>query len=276
MSNEAMRGRTVLITGGTAGIGRATGLAFGALGARVALTYNWGAHDVDELLAAYREVGASEPLLIEADTSKDEHTEAAIEALAAAGWTRVDALINNVAFAALIEKIDDYDARALEQSVRYSAWPIVAYPRAVFRRMGVWPSYLVGVSSQGTTGFHVNYDVAAAAKAVLESLVRYLGHRLAPVGTRVNAVRPRWVDTRSLARTVGAGFPEFVARWPQRGQFVTPAEVADVIVALCSGWLDGMTGQVIDIDHGNAFSDNLMRLYAAHLDQTQTRTGKEQ
>ena len=141
----------VLITGGTAGIGRATGLAFAALGARVALTYNWGAHDADELCAAYRAVGASEPLLIEADASKDEHTHAAVEALLTAGWDRVDAMINNVAFAALIRDIDDFDARALEQSVRYSAWPIVAYPRAIHERMGAWPRYIVGVSSQGTT-----------------------------------------------------------------------------------------------------------------------------
>ena len=52
----------------------ATGLAFAALGARVALTYNWGAHDADELCAAYLAVGASEPLLIEADGKDDTPT----------------------------------------------------------------------------------------------------------------------------------------------------------------------------------------------------------
>ena len=60
-------------------------------------------------------------------------------------------MINNVAFAALIRDIDDFDARALEQSVRDSAWPIVADPRAIHERMGAWPRYIVGVSSQGTT-----------------------------------------------------------------------------------------------------------------------------
>lgn len=261
---SGLQGQTVLVTGGTAGIGRATGLAFAALGARVALTYNWGAHDAEQLHADFEATGGSAPLLIEADASNDDHTLAAVEALAEAGWERVDVLVNNVALAALVASLDDYDARALEQSIRYSAWPIVAYSRTIARVLGVWPRYVVGVSSQGARSFHVNYDIAGSAKAVLETLVRYLAHRLAPEGTRVNAVRPRWVDTRSLRRTVGPEFIPFVGRWPQPDQLVTPEAVADVIVALCSGWLDGMTGQVLDVDHGNAFSDNLMRLYAQH------------
>ncbi len=257
-----MRSTTVLITGGTAGIGRATGLAFGALGARVALTYNWGSHDAEELYTAFRELGAPEPLLIEANAAKDDHTEEAIAALMDAGWTEVQVMVSNVAFAHLVRTWDDFDRRALEQSVAYSAWPVVSYPRAIHRAMGAWPRYLVAVSSQGSDSYQANYDFAGASKAVLETLVRYLGYRLSPHGTRVNAVRPRWVQTRSLAATTGDGFPEFVNRWPQPGQFVTPEEVADVIVALSSGWLDGMNGQIVDVDHGLAFSDNLMRLYS--------------
>ena len=266
-TQRAMEGARVLVTGGTAGIGRATGLAFAALGAQLALTYNWGDHDEAELLRAYAELDAPAPLLLNADASKDEHTEAAVEALAQAGWDRVDVVVQNVAFAALIGSMEDFDARALEQSIRYSAWPLVAYPRAVHRRLGSWPRYVIGISSQGSAHYHLNYDVAGCAKAVLETLVRYLAERLAPHGTRVNAVRPRWVETRSFAKTVGPDFADYARQWPQPGQFVTPAEVADAIVALCSGWLDGMTGQVLDLDHGHAFSDNLMRLYAAHTKQ---------
>lgn len=267
MTAKPMQGLRVVVTGGTAGIGRATGLAFAALGAEVALTFNWGAHDEAALVAAYAELDAPPPILLEADASKDEHTEAALETLAEAGWEGVDVVVQNVAFAALIHSMEDFDARALEQSMRYSAWPLIAYPRAVHRRFGAWPRYVVAVSSQGSFSYHLNYDVAGAAKAVVETLVRYLGHRLAPHGTRVNAVRPRWVETRSFAKTTGPGFVDYVRQWPQPGQFVSPEEVAEVIVALCSGWLDGMIGQVLDIDHGHAFSDNLMRLYSAQTKQ---------
>lgn len=253
---------TVLITGGTAGVGRATGLAYAALGARVALTSRWGPEDVDALRASYRDLGAPEPLLIEADVGRDDDTDEVMQALTDAGWEGVDIFVSNVGFAQLVHTMDDYDRRGLQQSIGYSAWPIVGYTRAIHTRFGAWPRYVVGVSSQGAESYHPNYDAAGASKAVLETLVRYLGHRLAPEGTRVNAVRPRWVDTYSLAATLGPDFPDFVRQWPQEGQFTEPSEVADAIVALTSGWLDGMTGQVVDVDHGCGFSDNLMRLYA--------------
>ena len=45
--------KAVLITGGTAGIGLATGLAFGRLGAQVYLTHRWGSADNDEVRAKF-------------------------------------------------------------------------------------------------------------------------------------------------------------------------------------------------------------------------------
>jgi len=258
-----MSPRTVLVTGGTAGIGRATALAYAAEGAQVALTSRWGPDDEDSFLEAFRALGAPEPLVLEADAGRDDDTTATVAALRDHGWTGVDVFVSNVGFAQLVRSVDDYDRRGLLQSIGYSAWPIVAFPRTIHAQMGRWPSYVVGVSSQGAASFHTNYDAAAAAKAVLETLVRYLAYRLAPEGTRVNAVRPRWVDTHSLTATLGPGFRDFVERWPQPGQFVEPEEVADCIVSLTSGLLDGMTGQILDVDHGCAFSDNAMRLYAA-------------
>ncbi|MCA9492645.1 MAG: SDR family oxidoreductase [Myxococcales bacterium] len=256
--------RTVLVTGGTAGVGRATGLAFAAQGARVALTCRWGSADEDELRAAYAALDAPEPLIVEADAGNDEDTERLVRTLGEAGFGGVDVVVSNVGFAQVVRSIDELDRRGLLQSIGTSAWPLVSHPRALHRAFGRWPRYVVGVSSQGARDYHCNYDAAGSAKAVLETLVRYLAHRLAPVGTRVNAVRPRFVDTASLRATVGDDFPDFVRQWPQPGQFTTPEEVADVIVALSSGWLDGMTGQVVDVDHGCAFSDNLLRLHADH------------
>ena len=44
-------------------------------------------------------------------------------------------------------------------------------------------------------------------------------------------------------------------------QFISCEEVAGAILALCSGMLDGMNGQVLMVDRGTTFFDNLMRIY---------------
>ena len=95
----------------------------------------------------------------------------------------------------------------------------------------------------------------------------YLAFRLWDDGTRVNVIRAGYVQTDSLEATMGEGFVPFISRFPTPGQLVSPEAVADAALAVCSGLLDGLSGQVINIDHGTPFSDNLMRLYAEHGSQ---------
>ena len=66
---EHLAGKAVVITGGTKGIGLACGLAFGQVGARTYLTHRWGSADEDELRRRFAEVGAPEPVIVEADVS---------------------------------------------------------------------------------------------------------------------------------------------------------------------------------------------------------------
>ena len=53
----------------------------------------------------------------------------------------------------------------------------------------------------------------------------------------------------------------FIEKFDPR-MFVTPKQVGDAVLALCSGLMDSVTGQVVTIDHGVAFYDNVMRLFA--------------
>ena len=256
-----LAGKTVLVTGGTRGIGLATGIALSKLGARVALTNRWGSVTEEELAEKFKAAGAAPPDLFEADVAHDEDTTALMEALKAKGYDGIDIFVSNVAFAQVVKGIEEMNRRGLLRGIDYSAWPVVAYPLEMKKTFGRLPRYVIGMSSYGHETYHCNYSFAAAAKAVLETLVKYLGYMWFEDGVRVNVIRTRWVETDSFEATIGPEFAPFVRQWPHPGQFSTPDDVANAVVALVSGWLDGMTGTVLGVDYGAGFYDNVMRLY---------------
>jgi NAD(P)-dependent dehydrogenase (short-subunit alcohol dehydrogenase family) len=253
-----LNGKVVLVTGGTCGIGRAAGLAYGREGARVVLTHRWGTADERALRAEYAEAGAPEPLVVEADVSRDEDTEALLEEVADE-HDHVDVLVSNVAWALLTPGLDDWSWRGLTQSIRYTAWPMWAYTRAIHERFGHYPHSVIGLSSDGPDGFFMNYDFVGQSKAVLETMCRYMNFRLRDEGVRVNIVRSRLVRTASFAETFG---PEIEQLFDALGGFddcaTSPEEIANVILALGSGLLSAVGGQILMVDKGFSFFDNLM------------------
>ena len=255
-----LTGKAVLVTGGTMGIGLATGLAFGQHGARVVLTHKWGTADEDEVRARFAEAGAPAPMIVQADVANAEDTDALLGKIREE-HDAVEAFISNVSVALLVKGFEDYVSRSLFRSIEYSAWPMVEYPRRIRDVFGRYPRYIVGLSSGGPDHFYANYDFVAASKAVMETLCRYLNYRLSEEDVRINVVRSRLVRTESLTATFGAEFVEFAAGYGMKRQFITCEEVANAILALCSGLLDGVSGQVIMVDRGTSFADNLMRLY---------------
>ena len=254
------QGKVVLVTGGTRGIGLATGLAYGKLGAHVVLTHKWGSADEEGLLRMFVEAGAPPPTVVQADAGSAEDTQSVLRGLRAS-YADVEVFVSNVAFAQPVASMEDYQKRSLLRSIDYSVWPTVEYTKQIRAIFGRYPRYVVGLSSSGPDRYTANYDFVASSKAVLETLCRYLAFRLAPEGVCVNVVRAALVRTESLDATMGPDCVPFMERVDPR-MFVTVDEVAHAVLALTSGWMDAMTGQVLSVDHGTTFSDNLMRLYA--------------
>jgi|NGEPerStandDraft_6_1074524.scaffolds.fasta_scaffold00542_8 enoyl-[acyl-carrier-protein] reductase (NADH) len=254
-----LKGKAVLITGGTKGIGLATGLAFGQRGAHVTLTHKWGSADETEIRAQFAEVHAPEPRIVEADAGSSEDTKALLSELKKS-HSQVEVFISNVAFAQIVKSMGDYQKRSLLRSIEYSVWPMIEYLQEIKELFGSYPRYLIGLSSQGPDKYTANYDFVASSKAVLETLCRYLAFRLAGQSININVVRAAFVRTESLTATMGEECAPFIERFDP-SLFVTVEEVANTILALCSGLMDAVTGQVICVDHGAPFYDNVMRLY---------------
>jgi len=255
-------GKAVLITGGTKGIGLACGLAYGRYGARTYLTHRWGSADEDAIRAQFAELGAPEPVILEADVSQDEDTEALMERIKADVGS-LEVLISNVSFAHVSASHEDLGFKGLKRSLVYSAWPFVGYLQIAKATFGRLPRYAIGMSSRGPEYFLPGYDFVAASKAVMETFCRYLTSDLLSEDIRINVLRANPVETESLEATFGPQFAPFCKKWYADGFFIDPEEVADAAVALSSGLMDGVRGQVLLLDRGFGFSDNVVRLFSA-------------
>lgn len=247
ISCPQLQGARVLVTGGTRGLGKAIGLEFARVGAMVFLTHRWGSVDEQELIDEYHAADLRTPHILESDASDAEATRALMTHIHDTGG--LDVIVSGVAFAKVVHNIDDWKKSALDLSLGYSAWPVVNLVQAARQVLGEYPRYVIGLSSDGGEVCHDGYDLAGVAKSALETLCRYLALRLKPEGVRVNVVRSGFVDTTSARQTFGDQVLESVEANVD-GFFLDAQGVARTCVALCSGLMDSVTGQILTVDEG--------------------------
>jgi NAD(P)-dependent dehydrogenase (short-subunit alcohol dehydrogenase family) len=261
--------KAVLITGGTMGIGLATGLEFAREGAHCILTYRWGSAEESEIIDLFARENLPPPLILQADVANSEDTAELLDRIKRE-HDQIEVFVSNVAFAQVVKSLDDYKMRALTRSLEFTTWPMVEYSTTIRQVFGKYPRYIVGLSSGGVDQMYKNYDFVAASKAVMETMCRYLNYRLFDEDVRINIVRSYYVETESLWSTFGKDFQAFVKKMSPVRQFTTAEEVAKAIVVLSSGLMDGVSGQVLEVDRGSRFSVNLMGIFD---DQREEQSG---
>ena len=255
-------GKAVLITGGTKGTGLAMGLAFGAEGAQVYLTHRWGSADEDALRARFAEVGALAPQIIEADASQKEDTTALLQTIHE-NHEALEVFVSNVSFSQVNKKgLAGYKKRHLFKSLEYSAWPIVGYIQEIKEVFGSYPRYTLGSSCDGPNTYYPGYDFVAISKVVMETFAKYMAkHLWEEEQATINILRSRPIPTESLVATFGEDFEPFLRKYYSDDYIVGADDFGQAALALCSGLMDAVTGQVLLLDNGVGFQDNLMRLY---------------
>lgn len=247
---NTLKGKSVLITGGTRGLGKAIGIEFARVGAKVFLTHRWSSVSESDLVSEFLSQDLPPPCIFEADVSDPEATRALMSSISEKAGP-IDIVISNVSFAKIVDDIWDYKRSSFELSLQYSTWPLVDLLQSACSVMGRFPRYAIAVSSHASYDICYNgYDFSGPSKAALESLCRYLALQLKSDGVRVNAIRPGALDTESSRASCGDHAVDLLK---QNGLLLDPQGAAQVCIALCSGFMDAVTGQVIVADEGWSF-----------------------
>jgi len=234
-------GASVLVTGGTRGIGRAIALRLVADGAsRAVLGYMRNDTAADEAAALVQEAGA-EAVLVRGEVSKED----VVAELASHGPYRV--VVHNAATGVIRPALETTDHH-WDWTLNANARALLALTRATAPSMAAGSS-IVAISSLGAERVLENYVLVGTSKAALEAVVRYLGVELAPA-IRVNAVSGGVVDTGALEH-----FPnkEEMLRSAERtpaGRLVTAEDIAGAVSFLCSDDAAMVCGQTIIVDGG--------------------------
>ena len=254
-----MQGKTLVISGGTRGIGRAIVLSFAKLGVNIAFTYNsneeMAKEQVAELEKKYGIKARAYPLnILEPEGYKE------VFASIDADFDRVDYFISNAiisgrAVVGGYTKFMKLKPRGINNIFTATVNAFVVGAQEAAKRMEkVGGGSIISLSSTGNLVYIENYAGHGACKAAVEAMVRYGATELGPKGIRVNAVSGGPIETDALrAFTNYEEVKEKTAKLSSLGRMGTPQDMAGACVFLCSDNAGWITGHTLIIDGGTTF-----------------------
>ncbi|MFI2437056.1 SDR family oxidoreductase [Streptomyces sp. NPDC018693] len=241
----AVKGRHVLVTGGTRGIGRATVLALAAQGASVTACYVREGRQVESLRRELDEQGAQGSLL-RCDIADQEQV-ARLVTTAHERHGAIDAVVNNAGVISHLplEELDPQEWHRVLDTNLTGMYRVIRAALPYLAEVASVVNISSAVAHHGMPGA-AHY---VASKAGVMGLTRALAKELGPRGVRVNCVASGLVETDQMKAVT----PEGRARYEQMislRRVGRPAEIADVVLFLVSHASRYVTGATLDADGG--------------------------
>ncbi|XOK62264.1 3-oxoacyl-ACP reductase FabG [Paenibacillus elgii] len=241
-----LQGKTALITGGAAGIGRETATLFAQEGARVVIA-DYNKQQGEEAIQALLQKGA-DAHFIEVDVSDSGSvTKMAAEALARYG--AVDVLINNAGITqdrTLAKMTEEEWHRVIQVNLNGVFYCTKALIHSMIERGSgkiISTASIVGV--HGNIG-QTNY---AATKAGIIGMTKTWAKELGPKGIQANAVAPGFIETGMVANMPEKVVQQMLEKIPLR-RLGRPMDVANAYLFLASSESDYVNGTVLEVNGG--------------------------
>jgi enoyl-[acyl-carrier protein] reductase III len=171
---------------------------------------------------------------------------------------RVGVLMHSLAFGTLGGFVGEKPITApqMDMTVRVMGHSIVDWTQGLVKRdLLERGGRVFAMTSTGSMRAIPNYGAVGAAKAALEAHCRQLAVELAPLGVAVNALRGGVTDTPALRRIPGhERLIDLAIQVNPAKRLTTPEDVAQALVALCAPGAYWITGNVINVDGGEAIT----------------------
>ena len=248
---------TLLITGGSRGIGAATALLAAAQGWDIAINYTRDEAAAETVAAAVRQLGR-QALTLRADVADEVQVLAMFTSLdrhLQSGGAPLGGLVNNAGVVDLAARVDEMSGTRIQRMFAVNVFGSMWCAREAVRRMstkhGGPGGVIVNLSSAaarlGSPGQYVDY---AAAKGAIDSFTLGLAREVAAEGVRVNAVRPGLIETDIHASGGQPDRARLLAPQVPMQRTGSADEVAQAIVWLLSPAASYVTGTTLDVTGG--------------------------
>ena len=245
---ESFKDKTVLITGGSRGIGKATAIAFAKKGAKVGVNFK---NDKNSAETTLNELVGNAHKLYQYDISIKSQQQALIKTVIA-DFGRIDILVNNAGIS--IEHDIDKTSfeewfNAFQNTFQTNLFAAANLSFLVAKQMiNSGGGHIVNVSSRGAFRGEPNKPAYGASKAALNAMSQSMAKKLAPHKIYVGVVAPGFTETDMATDTLTADEKENLMRESPFKRMAQPEEVAHAILFLASDSAAYSSGSIIDVN----------------------------